>query len=586
MTFQGKRYRYIKFLHLFKKIFKHEACESNPLEDYEMRSDAVKKGIEKTPHRSLFKAMGYTDEELERPLIGVVNTFNELCPGHAHLRNITEAVKVGINFAGGTPFEFGTIGICDGIAMGHEGMKYSLPSREIIAGSIEVMVEAHRLDGFAVVASCDKIVPGSLMAVGRINIPSIMVTGGPMMPGRHKGESIDLVRGAFEGVGRYKAGEITLEELKEIEESSCPGCGSCAGMFTANTMACVTEALGMSLPYCATTHAIDAKKTRIAKHSGMKIMELVKKNLNPKRIMTREAFENAIRIDLALGGSTNTALHIPAIAHELGIRIELEVFDELSRTTPHLCDMRPAGPHSLRDLEDAGGVPGVMKRLEEKLNNTPTVSGNSLKENLSKAEAWNEDVIRPLSRPVHSEGGMAVLRGSIAPEGAVVKQTAVSEKMLKHRGKARVYNSEEEAIRAIMGWEIKEGDIVVIRYEGPKGGPGMREMLSPTSMLIGMGLGDKVALVTDGRFSGGTRGPCIGHVSPEAMEGGPIALVREGDEISIDIPGNRLDLLVEEKEIEKRKKSWKPPKLRAKKGYLRIYQKLVSSASDGAILRD
>lgn len=547
-----------------------------------MRSDAVKKGVERTPHRSLFKAMGYTDEELERPLIGVVNTFNELCPGHHHLRSITEAVKAGINFAGGTPFEFGTIGICDGIAMGHEGMKYSLPSREIIADSIELMVEAHRLDGFAVVASCDKIMPGSLMAVGRINIPSIMVTGGPMMPGRHRGESIDLVRGAFEGVGRYEAGEITLEELKEIEESSCPGCGSCAGMFTANTMACVTEALGMSLPYCATTHAIDAKKTRIAKHSGMKLMELVKKDLTPEKIMTREAFENAIRVDLALGGSTNTALHIPAIAHELGIRIGLEVFDELSKSTPHLCDMRPAGPHSLRDLEDAGGVPGVMKRLEDKLKDVPTVSGNSLKENISKAGVWNEEVIRPLGRPIHREGGIAVLRGSLAPKGAVVKQTAVSEGMLKHKGKARVYNSEEEAIKAIMGQEIKEGDVVVIRYEGPKGGPGMREMLSPTSVLVGMGLGDKVALVTDGRFSGGTRGPCIGHVSPEAAEGGPLALVRDGDEISLDIPGRRLDLLVEEEEMKKRR--WKPPEPRVKKGYLRIYQKLVSSASDGAIL--
>lgn len=529
--------------------------------------------------------MGITDEELERPLIGVVNTFNELCPGHAHLRGITEALKAGVSFAGGTPFEFGTIGICDGIAMGHEGMKYSLPSREIIADSIELMVEAHRLDGFAVVASCDKIVPGSLMAVGRINIPSIMVTGGPMMPGKHKGESIDLVRGAFEGVGRYRAGEITLEELKEIEESSCPGCGSCAGMFTANTMACVTEALGMSLPYCATTHAVDAKKARIAKHSGMKLVELVKKNLIPEKIMTREAFENAIRVDLALGGSTNTALHIPAIAHELGINIDLQVFDELSRTTPHLADMRPAGPHSLLDLEEAGGVPGVMKRLEDKLNDILTVTGKRVKENISGARVWNDEVIRPRSRPVHKQGGIAVLRGSLAPKGAVVKQTAVGEKMLRHEGTARIYDSEEEAIKAIIGKKIREGDVVVIRYEGPKGGPGMREMLSPTSVLVGMGLGDKVALVTDGRFSGGTRGPCIGHVSPEAAEGGPIALVRNGDMISIDIPKRKLELLVDKKEIEKRKRRWSPPQPRVKKGYLKTYQRLVSSASDGAILR-
>lgn len=558
---------------------------SRILEDYEMRSDAVKKGIERTPHRSLFKAMGYTDEELERPLVGVVNTFNELCPGHAHLRSITEAVKAGVTFAGGTPFEFGTIGICDGITMGHEGMKYSLPSREIIADSIELMVEAHRLDAFAVVASCDKIIPGSLMAIARINIPSIVVTGGPMMPGRYKGESIDLVRGAFEGVGRYRAGKITLEELKAIEESSCPGCGSCAGMFTANTMACVTEALGMSLPYCATTHAVDARKVRIAKHSGMKLMELLKKDLTPSRIMTRGAFENAIRVDLALGGSTNTTLHIPAIALEAGAEIELKLFDELGRTTPHISDLRPAGAYALRDLDEAGGVPGVMKRLKEKLKDCLTVTGKTTKENIAGAVIHDNRIIRSLSNPIHPEGGIAVLYGTLAPKGSVVKQTAVDEKMLVHKGRARVYDSEEEVIEAITGGSIKKGDVVVIRYEGPKGGPGMREMLSPTSVLIGMGLGKSVALVTDGRFSGGTRGPCIGHVSPEAAECGPLALVKEGDMISIDIPRRKLDLLMDERELEKRRKAWKPPESGIKKGYLKIYQRLVGSASEGAVLK-
>ncbi len=550
-----------------------------------MRSDDVKKGVERTPHRSLFKAMGYTDEELERPLIGVVNTFNELCPGHAHLSSITNAVKTGIAHGGGTAFEFGTIGICDGIAMGHAGMKYSLPSREIIADSIEAMVEAHRLDGFAVVASCDKIVPGSLMAVARINIPSIVVTGGPMMPGTFRGESIDLVKGAFEGVGRYKAGEITLEELKEIEDRSCPGCGSCAGMFTANTMACVTEALGMSLPTCATTHAVDARKIRLAKRSGMKLMELVEKNLTPSEIMTWEAFQNAIRVDLALGGSTNTVLHIPAIARETGVKLEISIFDELSRSTPHLCDLRPAGPFSLRDLDEAGGVPAVMKRLGGILNDCITVTGKTLKENISGAEVYRQEVIRPLSRPIHPEGGIAILYGTLAPRGSVIKQTAVKKEMHRHRGPARVYDSEEEAVRAIDAGEINEGDVVIIRYEGPKGGPGMREMLSPTSMLIGMGLGEKVALVTDGRFSGGTHGPCIGHVSPEAAEGGVIALVRDGDIISIDLPRRRLDLLVEKEELGKRKRELRHPREKIDKGYLRLYQRLVTSADEGAVLK-
>ncbi len=548
-----------------------------------MRSDAVKKGLEKTPQRSLFKAMGYTDEELEKPFVAVVNTFNELCPGHAHLRSISEAVKAGIRMRGGTPFEFGTIGICDGIAMGHEGMKYSLPSREIIADSIEAMVEAHRMDGFAVVASCDKIVPGALMASARINIPTIIVTGGPMLPGKYKGEHIDLVSGAFEGVGKFQAGKITREELKEIEDSACPGCGSCAGMFTANTMACVTEALGMSLPSCATSHAVDAKKLRIAKASGIAVMDMIEKDLKARDIMTEDAFENAVRVDLALGGSTNTALHLPAIAHEAGIKLDLKVFDELSRETPHLCNMKPGGPYSLLDLEEAGGLQALMKRLEGKLNDCITVTGKKVKENISKAEVLGPEVIRPLENPFHIEGGMAVLKGSLAPMGSVVKQTAVGDGMMHHVGRAKPFDSEEEAVDAIVKGYIKDGDIVVIRYEGPKGGPGMREMLSPTSMLAGMGLEKSVALITDGRFSGGTRGPCIGHVSPEATEGGPIALVREGDEIEIDIPERRLELLVDEEELRKREEKWKPPASRAK-GYLRVYQKLVSSANEGARL--
>lgn len=550
-----------------------------------MRSDAVKKGIERTPHRSLFKAMGFTDEELEKPLVGVVNTFNEICPGHFHLKGIAEAVKTGINIGDGTPFEFGSIGICDGIAMGHEGMKYSLPSREIIADSIELMVEAHRLDGFAAVVSCDKIVPGVLMAAARIDVPAIIVTGGPMLSGKYRGEEIDLVSGAFEGVGRFKAGKISLEELKEIEENACPGCGSCAGMFTANTMACVTEAMGMSLPYCATSHAVDAKKLRIAKYSGIAIMGMIKNEVKPREIMTKGAFENAIRIDLALGGSTNTALHLPAIAHEAGVKLDLKAFDALSKDTPHLCNMRPGGPYSLRDLDEAGGIPALMKRLEGKLNNSLTVTGKGIKENISKAEILNEEVIRSLNNPFHKEGGMAVLKGSLAPQGSVVKQTAVNEKMLRHKGGAKVFDSEEEAIKAIMNKEIKDGDVVVIRYEGPKGGPGMREMLSPTSVLAGMGLSDSVALVTDGRFSGGTRGPCIGHISPEAMEGGPIAMVQNGDVIEIDIPNRRLNLLVEEEELKKRKERWRAPKPKIDKGYLAVYQRLVSSASEGAIIR-
>jgi dihydroxy-acid dehydratase len=548
-----------------------------------MRSDAVKKGLDKTPHRSLFKAMGNTDEELEKPFVGIVNTFNELCPGHAHLNNITEAVKAGVRIRGGTPFEFGTIGICDGIAMGHEGMKYSLPSREIIADSIEAMVEAHRLDGFVVVASCDKIVPGGLMAVARINIPAIVVTGGPMLPGVYKGKAIDLVSGAFEGVGMYRSGKITKEELLEIENSACPGCGSCAGMFTANTMACVTEAMGMSLPYCATSHAVDAKKLRIAKYSGFAIIDMIRRGDTPRDIMTKAAFENAVIIDLALGGSTNTALHLPAIAYEAGVKLDLDVFDRLSRVTPHLCNMKPGGPFTLRDLDEAGGIPAVMKRLESKLNNTLTVSGKKIKENIRGTIIHDPDVIRPLDNPFHKEGGIAVLKGTLAPLGSVVKQTAVSKSMMHHIGKARPFDSEEQVVEAIKDGKIEEGDVIIIRYEGPKGGPGMREMLSPTSLLAGMGLDKSVALVTDGRFSGGTRGPCIGHVSPEAAEGGPIALVREGDKIEIDIPRRKLDLLLDQKEIDKRKGKWKPLE-KDEKGYLRVYQKMVSSASEGARL--
>lgn len=554
-----------------------------------MRSDNIKKGLERAPHRSLLKAVGLTDEEMELPFIGVVNSWNEVIPGHIHLDKLAEAVKAGIRMAGGVPFEFNTIGICDGIAMGHSGMKNSLPSREIIADSIELMIEAHQFDGMVMIPTCDKIVPGHLMAAGRLDIPTIVVTGGPMMPGIVGDEPRDVIS-LFEAVGARRNNKITEQELKNLEDCSCCGAGSCAGLFTANTMACVTEALGMSLPGCGTAHAVDAKKTRIAKQSGMKIIELVKKGITPGKIVTQGSLDNAIRVDMAIGGSTNTALHLPAIAAEFGLDLPLSRFDELSKETPHLINLRPGGNWYLIDFERAGGVPAIQQRLKDALDmDTLTVTGKSLKENLMEYiiinPRANKEIIATIDSPVHSEGGIAVLRGNLAPQGSVIKQTAVSQKMQKFSGKARVFDSEELSMKAIMDNKIKAGDCIIIRYEGPKGGPGMREMLSPTAAIAGMGLMESVALVTDGRFSGGTRGPCIGHVSPEAAEGGPIALVQDGDIIEIDIPARLLNLKVSKDEIDKRRKAWKAPAPKATKGYLARYQRYVSSADKGAILK-
>jgi dihydroxy-acid dehydratase len=554
-----------------------------------MRSDNIKKGLERAPHRSLLKAVGLTDEEMSLPFIGVVNSWNEIIPGHIHLDKLAEAVKAGIRMAGGVPFEFNTIGVCDGIAMGHTGMKNSLPSREIIADSIELMVEAHQFDGMVMIPTCDKIVPGQIMAAGRLDIPTIVVTGGPMMPGIVGDEQRDVIS-LFEAVGARRNNKITDQELKNLEDCSCGGAGSCAGLFTANTMACVTEALGLSLPGCGTAHAVDAKKVRIAKHSGMKILELVEKGITARKIVTQESLDNAIRIDMAIGGSSNTALHLPAIALEYGLSLPLSRFDEVSRETPHLINLRPGGNHFLIDFERAGGVPAIQKRLIDKLYpDTLTVTGKTLTQNLEEYiiinPRANKEIIATLESPIHSEGGIAVLRGSLAPDGSVVKQTAVSKNMLKHTGSARVFDSEELAMAAIMDKKIKPGDCLIIRYEGPKGGPGMREMLSPTAAIAGMGLIESVALITDGRFSGGTRGPCIGHVSPEAAVGGPIALVHEGDMIEIDIPGRILDLKISKEEFEKRQKVWKAPLPKATKGYLARYQKQVGSADKGAVIR-
>ncbi|MGE5559071.1 MAG: dihydroxy-acid dehydratase [Bacillota bacterium] len=553
-----------------------------------MRSDIVKKGVEKAPQRSLWKAMGYTDQELERPLVGVVNSANEVIPGHIHLDVITEAVKAGIRMAGGTPVEFPVIGVCDGIAMGHEGMKYSLASRELIADSVEIMATAHVFDGLVMIPNCDKIIPGMLMAAGRLNLPAVFVSGGPMLAGRSKGKNIDL-NTVFEAVGAQRVGKISLEEMMEIEETACPGCGSCAGMFTANTMNCITEALGMGLPGNGTVPAVDARRIRLAKQAGMLVMDLIARQIKPRDIMTVEAFRNAFAVDMAIGGSTNTVLHLPAIAHEVGVKVDLNWINELSAATPHLCHLRPAGVHHIQDLDEAGGIPAVMKVLLANgkiTGDIPTVTGKSVRENLSRTKVLREDVIRPFQNPYHTEGGLAILFGNLAPQGGVVKQSGVDPKMLTHQGPARVFDGEEEAFGAIMGGKIQPGDVVVIRYEGPKGGPGMREMLSPTSAIAGMGYNDKVALLTDGRFSGASWGASIGHISPEAMEGGPLGLVREGDQIKIDIPGKKLDLLIDENEWQKRKAAFKPAEPKIRHGYLGRYARLVTSASTGAVFED
>ncbi len=552
-----------------------------------MQSDRVKKGIERAPHRSLLKASGYTDEELRRPLIGIANSFNEIIPGHVHLRQIVEAVKAGVRLAGGTPMEFGVIGVCDGIAMNHEGMRYSLVSREIIADSVEIMARAHAFDALVLVPNCDKIVPGMLMAALRLNLPAIVVSGGPMLTGTFRGQKVNLIS-VFEAIGRVKAGEMSEEELEELEEVACPTCGSCAGMFTANSMNCLTEALGLALPGNGTIPAVSSARLRLAKQAGMQVMELLKKKITPRKIATEAAFRNAIAVDMALGCSTNTVLHLPAIAHEAGINLSLEIFDEISRKTPCLCSLIPAGPHSVADLHEAGGIPAVMAELSKKgliHKRVKTVTGKTVGENIKKARVLDHEVIRPVDQPYRPEGGIAILWGNLAPEGSVVKASAVAPEMLHHEGPARVFESEEEAYEAILSGKIREGDVIVIRYEGPKGGPGMREMLSPTSAIIGMGLGRSVALLTDGRFSGGTQGACVGHISPEAAEGGPIALVKEGDLIEIDIPQRKITLKVSEGELERRRKSWKPPKKKVS-GVLARYAKLVTSGAKGAILKE
>lgn len=550
-----------------------------------MISDRARKGTDRAPNRCLLYATGISPSQMDKPFIGIASSFTDLIPGHTTMRELERLIEQGISAGGGVPFVFGVPGICDGIAMGHKGMKYSLPSRELIADGIESVAEAHALDGLVLLTNCDKITPGMLMAAGRLDIPAVVVTAGPMVSGRYKGRRLSLVRDTFEAVGQYHAGKISEEELHELELRACPGPGSCQGLYTANTMACVTEALGMSLPGCATALAGLAKKERIAYESGVRIVELVRQGTTARKIMTREAFENAIRIDMALGGSTNTALHIPAVAHEAGVEVPLELFDEISRKTPNIAAIRPGGDYFMEDLEYAGGIPAVLKVLKHMLNDVPTVSGLTVHQIADMAEVEDPEVIRTPDRAYRPEGGIAVLKGSLAPQGSVVKQTAVSPKVMRFEGRARVFDSEEEAMEAITSGNIRPGEVVVIRYEGPKGGPGMREMLAPTAAIVGMGLSESVALITDGRFSGGTRGPCVGHVSPEAAEGGPIAIVQDGDGILIDIPNRKLELLVPGEEVRRRFQDWRPLPPRIRKGYLAKYSRLVSSAAQGAVMQ-
>lgn len=550
-----------------------------------MRSDVVKKGITRTAHRTLFHAMGYSDEDLKKPLIGIVNSFNEIIPGHMHLREIAQAVKLGVAAAGGTPIEFPAIGICDGIAMGHNGMKYPLASRELICDSIEAMANGHAFDGLVMIPNCDKIVPGMLMAAGRVNIPTVVVSGGPMLAGRHKGKDIS-VSTMFEAAGKVESGQMSQEEMTEMEFQACPGCGSCSGLFTANTMNCMTEVLGMGLPGNGTIPAAYFGARRIlAKKAGAVIMDLVKKDIKPRDIMTMESFENAIAVDMAIGGSTNTVLHLPAIAHEAGIDLPLQKFDEISRKAAYICKMSPGGTYHMQDLNEAGGICAVMKELT-KLNiihtDAKTVTG-TIGERIANAHNERPEVLHSVDNAYMNKGGIAILTGNLAPNGSVIKESAVEPDLLTYTGTAKCYDSEEDAIKAIIGGEIKEGHVVVIRYEGPKGGPGMREMLNPTAVITGMGL--KVALLTDGRFSGASRGACIGHISPEAMEGGPIALIHDGDTISIDIPNRKLQLEVSDEELAKRKAAWKQPEPKVKTGYLSRYARLVTSANTGAVLK-
>ncbi|MDD4343142.1 MAG: dihydroxy-acid dehydratase [Eubacteriales bacterium] len=555
-----------------------------------MISDQVTKGVERAPHRSLFYAAGYSPNDLKKPLVGIVNAQNEIIPGHVHLDEIAEAAKKGVIARGGTPMEFPAIGICDGIAMNHSGMRYPLASRELIADSIEAMAVAHKFDALVLVGNCDKIVPGMLMAAARLNIPSVYISGGPMLPGRFEGVETDLIKGAFEAVGQYDKGEITENTLEDMALSACPTCGSCAGMYTANTMNCLAEGLGIALPGNGTIPAVYGQRKALAQKAGESVMYLLEKDIRPRDIMTKEAFMNAIALDMAIGGSSNTVLHLMAIANQAEVDVDLDDFDKISDKVPNICKLNPSGVHRILDLYEAGGISAVIKRLIENNyldGNTKTVLGVSLAESVSHAKVRNNEVIREIENAYSKTGGIAILRGNLAVDGAVVKQIGVAKEMLVHQGPAKVYDSEEEAYAAIRGGEIVKGDVVVVRYEGPKGGPGMREMLSPTASIIGMGLDKDVALITDGRFSGGTAGAAIGHVSPEAAEGGTIALIKTGDQISINIPERKLEVLVSQEELSERKKNWvKPKRDLMKNSYLRRYAALVTSASTGAIMRD
>ena len=553
------------------------------------RSHKMTKGLEKAPHRSLLFALGMTREEMRRPLIGVVNSANEIVPGHMHLDIIARAVKDGVRMAGGTPMEFPTIGVCDGLAMNHEGMKMSLPSRELIADSIEISATAVPFDGLVFIPNCDKIVPGMLMAMLRLNIPSIMISGGPMLPGKFEGKTIDLIT-VFEGVGKVKSGGMSEAELERMEECACPGCGSCAGMFTANSMNCLSEALGLSLPGNGTIPAPTSARIRLAKDAGMQVMTLVERNIRPRDIVTEKSVANGVTVDMALGCSTNTVLHLPAIFREAELDLTLDIFDNISRKTPNLCRLSPAGPHHISDLHEAGGIPAVMNELAASGRidlDVMTVTGQTLGQNLAALQPriHRPEVIRTVAEPYSKEGGIAILKGNLALDGAVVKQSAVAPEMMRRTGTARVFEGEEEAVTAIMGQKIKAGDVIVIRNEGPVGGPGMREMLTPTSAISGLGLGGEVALLTDGRFSGGTRGAAIGHISPEAAEGGLIGLVEEGDRIKIDIPARTLELLVDEAELEKRRQNWKPYPKEIRSSILRRYSRMASSAAKGAVTK-
>ena len=551
-----------------------------------MNSDHVKKGMQQAPHRSLFNALGYTKEEMERPLVGIVSSYNEIVPGHMNLDKITQAVKMGVAMAGGTPVVFPAIAVCDGIAMGHTGMKYSLVTRELIADSTECMAKAHQFDALVMIPNCDKNVPGLLMAAARINVPTVFVSGGPMLAGHVDGRKRSL-SSMFEAVGAYEAGKMTAEKVEEYVNKVCPTCGSCSGMYTANSMNCMTEVLGMGLRGNGTIPAVYSERIRLAKHAGMKVMELLKNNVRPSDIMTKKAFLNCLTVDMALGCSTNTMLHLPAIAHEAGVELNMDIANEISAKTPILCHLAPAGPTYMEDLNEAGGVYAVMNELSKKgllYEDQITVTGKTVGENIKDVHNLNPEVIRPIDNPYMAQGGIAVLKGNIAPDTGIVKQSAVVPEMMVHEGPARVFDCEEDAIKAIKGGDIVPGDVVVIRYEGPKGGPGMREMLNPTSAIAGMGLGDSVALITDGRFSGASRGASIGHVSPEAAVGGPIALIEEGDIIKIDIPNNSLNVDVSDEELAKRKEKWQPREPKITDGYLRRYAALVTSGNRGAVL--